>query len=545
MELKNEPTNEQYGTTSSLQRQQSPVFRRKKIGDVIGGRYRILRIIGEGGMGIVYAAEDLRLGGMIRAVKIGVSGNSREGLGEEAATLMRLNHPHLPQLLDYCPAQGNEDFEALVMDYFEGITGIEAVRSGGLEQDLVLDIGLQLCDALNYLHEQPVPVIHRDLKPSNILIGEGGHVKLIDFGISRLFREGQAHDTVMLGTAGFASPEQRQGEQSDARSDVYGLGALLYFLASGGGMIGTSSRREQLRLLAKLEGRFSAEARQLLADMLEPDKSRRLPSMRRVREAMLQCGGRQAGMKRAYGASGSLRRGQPKWISVLSLTPGAGATTLTLTLAWMLAREGMTTTAMECAGSVSEWTELLPDCWERKPDLEQGLCRGRLNPAKKGVYVHLLSLAGQSSGNANPRSSLLDTALREAEGDCVIADLSSEWNGDAFEEMLSRSSLVLAVGDPSLSKWQIPKLLKLAELRERLEKEGRHLRWIANKDLKFRGRQEWLSAFPASPLAVVPLLPAREVLDTLWRGRWLPEHPGMGRDLGKAFRPILADVLRL
>ncbi|MHA7963332.1 protein kinase domain-containing protein [Paenibacillus sp. CAU 1782] len=545
MEPKMERVNEGYRRTTPLQGHSSPGSRRKNEGDIIGDRYRILRIIGEGGMGIVYAAEDLRLGGMVRAVKIGVSGNSREGLGEEAATLMRLNHPHLPQLLDYCPAKSLDDVEALVMDYFEGITGIEAVHSGGLEQECVLGIGIQLCDALSYLHEQPVPVIHRDLKPSNILIGAGGHVKLIDFGISRLFQVGQTHDTVMLGTAGFASPEQRQGAQSDARSDVYGLGALLYFLASGGGMIGNGSRKEQLSLLAKLEGRFTAEARQLLSDMLEPDKSRRPQSMRQVREVMLQCGGRQAGLKQTYGGGGSFRRSRAKWISVLSLTPGAGATTLALTLAWMLAREGKATTALEYAGLASEWTELLPGCWEGQPNMEQGICRGGLNRAKNAIHVQLLSLQGISSRSANPRSALLGQALREAEGEYVIADLSSGWDGDALQGMLSQSSLVLAVGDPALSKWQIPKLLKLAALKEQLEKEGRHLHWIANKDLKFRGRQEWLSSFPALPLAVVPLLPAREVLDTLWRGRWLTEHPVLGQELDKAFRPIVGDVLKL
>ncbi|MNJ38521.1 Serine/threonine-protein kinase pkn5 [compost metagenome] len=101
-----------------------------------------------------------------------------------------------------------------------------------LSLNQLVDIGVKACEGLHYLHSQEPPIIHRDIKPSNLLIDEEGEVRFIDFGIARSYKQEQVEDTIKLGTVGFASPEQYGGIQTDGRSDLYSLGAVLLFLGS-------------------------------------------------------------------------------------------------------------------------------------------------------------------------------------------------------------------------------------------------------------------------------------------------------------------------
>ena len=206
--------------------------------EVLADRYRIIGTIGKGGMGIVYAVADLKLDGRLMAAKVTASapdGSNRYSM--EAYMLMKLRHPNLPLIADYIRLD-SIGCEVLVMEYIEGHTLSEylAESAGGVPFPLLVSVGLQLCSALYYLHTQTPMIIHRDLKPSNVIIDSKGHARLIDFGISRHYKSGQAQDTTLLGTWGFAAPEQEGGGQSDERTDIYGLGsaALLYRKRRGG-----------------------------------------------------------------------------------------------------------------------------------------------------------------------------------------------------------------------------------------------------------------------------------------------------------------------
>jgi serine/threonine protein kinase len=205
-------------------------------------RYHILQQIGGGGMGAVYLAEDNRLAGTWRAIKEMNLAQvppqdrawSEAAFRQEAQILSQLSHPGLTRVTDFFAEGGNL---YLVMDYVPGQT-LEAVLDnapgGRLPLARALDIVRQLCQVLAYLHSQSPPVIFRDLKPANVMLTAQDQVRLIDFGIARFFKSGQAHDTVSLGTPGYAAPEQwgTRG-QSDARSDIYGLGVLLLQLVTG------------------------------------------------------------------------------------------------------------------------------------------------------------------------------------------------------------------------------------------------------------------------------------------------------------------------
>jgi serine/threonine protein kinase len=211
-------------------------------GTLLQDRYRIVRHIGGGGMGLVYLAEDVRLPGRQCAIKETSPAQlppqdqtwAANAFRQEAQMLATLNHPGLTAVTDFFSEGGNL---YLVMEYVPGQT-LEQILAdapnGRLPSGQALNIVRQLCDVLTYLHQRNPPVIFRDLKPSNVMLTPEGQVKLIDFGIARFFKPAQSQDTVTLGTPGYAAPEQwGTGGQSDARSDVYGLGVLLLHLVTG------------------------------------------------------------------------------------------------------------------------------------------------------------------------------------------------------------------------------------------------------------------------------------------------------------------------
>jgi len=216
-----------------------------KAGEVLRGRYKIRRIIGQGGMGSIYLADDLRLEGRLCALKEVEHDRSlpndllreaREQFLREATVLARLDHPNLPKVSDFFSV-GARDY--LVMDYVPGkdlrALMLEA-RHAGLflpEQD-VLNWSSQLADALSFLHNQQPPILHRDIKPSNLKVTPTGLLKLVDFGLVKLLAPGEVTITVLQGqgTALYTPLEQYGGDSghTDARSDIYAFGATLYHL---------------------------------------------------------------------------------------------------------------------------------------------------------------------------------------------------------------------------------------------------------------------------------------------------------------------------
>lgn len=209
----------------------------RKTGELIDGRYKILRKLGEGGMSVVYLAvnEKVNKHWAIKEVKKeGVENfeTVHQRLLTEADILKRLHHPNLPDIVDIIE---NEETFLLVMDYIEGRQLESIVQEyGPQKEETVVNWGKQLCDVLSYLHSQNPPIIYRDMKPANVMLQKDGKVVLIDFGTAREFKESQAEDTLCLGTCGYAAPEQYKGQgQSDIRTDIYCLGVTLYYLLTG------------------------------------------------------------------------------------------------------------------------------------------------------------------------------------------------------------------------------------------------------------------------------------------------------------------------
>jgi serine/threonine protein kinase len=201
------------------------------------GEYTILGVIGRGGMGAVYRAQR-QVDGAIWALKemrppadapASEVEENRKLFLQEAELLSSLSHPNLPVVADFFDDHGRP---VLVMEFVPGQPLEERIHEANaplLEQQ-VIGYGIQIARVLQYLHTRQPPIIYRDLKPSNIMLTPEGVLKLIDFGVARTYKVRKSKDTVAMGSAGYAPPEQYGKGQTDARSDVYALGATLLHL---------------------------------------------------------------------------------------------------------------------------------------------------------------------------------------------------------------------------------------------------------------------------------------------------------------------------
>src|SRR6266542_4057076 len=210
------------------------------------GPYEILAPLGAGGMGEVYKAWDTRLERTV-AIKVlpthlSASAEVRQRFEREAKTISQLSHPHICSLYDV----GNQDgVEFLVMEYLEGETLADRLARGPLPLEQTLRYGVETADALDKAHRQGI--VHRDLKPGNVMLTKSG-VKLLDFGLAKVMAPASpqsgltalptvagstplTQEGTILGTFQYMAPEQLEGKEADARSDIFALGAALYEMA--------------------------------------------------------------------------------------------------------------------------------------------------------------------------------------------------------------------------------------------------------------------------------------------------------------------------
>jgi len=260
------------------------------------GPYRIVSLLGEGGMGAVYRAKDTRLGRDV-AVKIltalTLSDQERvQRFEQEARATGMLNHPNLLTIYDV----GNEGGTAyIVSELLEGETLRERLERGPLAIRRAVDAALQVANGLAAAHEKGV--IHRDLKPDNIFLTRDGRAKILDFGIAKLsaksddggiFQQAATEPGMVLGTVGYMSPEQVRGEPVDTRSDIFAFGAILYEMLTGVRAFKRNSSIETLSAILKEDPPDLAESlpnvppalERLSRRCLEKDRERRFQSAR-------------------------------------------------------------------------------------------------------------------------------------------------------------------------------------------------------------------------------------------------------------------------
>lgn len=268
---------------------------------LLHSRYSIVSQVGTGGFGAVYQAKDMLFNHRLVAIKeMNQDGLSPQELAKataaferEAILLADLTHPNLPRIHDHFSENGRS---YVVMDFIAGDTLEEYldkfVRLFSIEE--TLEIGIQLCTVLDYLHTHQPPLIFRDIKPANIMRTADNHVYLIDFGIARHFKPGKAKDTVPLGSKGYAAPEQYGKAQTTPQSDIYGLGATLHELLTGDDPSLTLFHFEPVQAI---RSPISTQLNALLKQMVAMEMSKRPASMAIVKQELQRLLARQTAQK--------------------------------------------------------------------------------------------------------------------------------------------------------------------------------------------------------------------------------------------------------
>ena len=402
-------------------------------GDLLAGRYRIKYLIGQGGMSWVYLAEDIKLPGKNWAVKECLNvPEAPISVAKEVKLLITLNHHRLPRIVDFIDPD-RDGYSYIVMDYIQGVPLDQFIRAreGRLPLELILRFGLQIAEGLHYLHRHEPPVIHRDVKPANLLVDDKGELRFVDFGIARIFSVGKSEDTVQLGTVGFAAPEQYDNRQSDARTDLYSLGAVLLYMGTGGRYtVWTSEAAVALR------EHGCEQLRPIVSKLLQVRPEERFASAEAVSEALTLL---LRGLSDAsLAASGSNARiadmvaynGRPALVSVMAASAGAGATHTAIALAHTMARSMKKVAVVEMNPKSTAFVRLvqLLEGDEYAAELNN---RGRFRVGQV-VYAKLTS-----------RADFL-AMLSEGFG-CVICDLGTCRSKELMEEF-HRADLSIVVG---------------------------------------------------------------------------------------------------
>ncbi|GIO43652.1 serine/threonine protein kinase [Paenibacillus apis] len=401
-------------------------------GDVVAGRYRLLKLLGEGGISKVYLAADLKLSGKRWAVKITAAGETAGVDAEEEAHLLTaLNHHRLPTIIDFVtdPLTG---CDYLVMDYVDGRHLDQYVSD--LKQRLTVErlavIGMQICEGLSYLHGLDPPIIHRDLKPSNLMVDASGDIRFIDFGISRRYSFHRDEDTVKLGTVGFAAPEQYGGSQSDGRSDLYSLGAVLLYLATEGRYSFWCEKAEQL-----LGRRGLSSLNPVLSRLLAQEKEERYESADQTYFALrgiLQSCSQQpsAGSGREHRGSVAASAHRPLTIAIMNGFPGAGSTHTSILLAHILAKLRFETAVIETDSKASAFRKLAAAA------IEEGLIDEQAEAARA------FCLEGVEYLSSPSRAERLE--LLTSDRACIIFDQGASRSKEDLEEF-ARADLAIWV----------------------------------------------------------------------------------------------------
>lgn len=344
-------------------------------GTIIDGKYKILNKIGQGGMSVVYLAmnEKANKQWAIKEVRKDVSKDFeviKQGLITEINLLKKLNHPNLPSIVDVIDT---EDTFLIVMDYIEGNPlSVLLEERGAQPQDLVISWALQLCDVLSYLHMREQPIIYRDMKPANIMLKPSGEVILIDFGIAREYKRQNIADTTCLGTQGYAAPEQFGGQgQTDARTDIYCLGATLYHLLTGHN---PSEPPYEMYPIRYWNENLSSGLEEIICTCTQKNPEDRYQNCEELRYALEHY----MEMDDAY------RRKERKELQIFGMTAGLAAISLIAAVVFQLAGNSLKTDNYETYLSNALVASSIEGAVE---SYQQAI---RLSPEKKDAYMALL-----------------------------------------------------------------------------------------------------------------------------------------------------------
>ncbi len=321
------------------------------------GHYRILEEIGFGGMGVVYKAEDARLGRLV-ALKflpehMAADSAALERFRREARAASALNHPNICTIHDIDVYRGGE---FIVMEYLDGQTlAIYMAGRRAVSTELVAKLGMPIAEALAAAHSKGV--IHRDIKPGNIFVTQSGLVKVLDFGVAKLVAQANEFEATTLtatntitGTLPYMSPEQLRGENLDSRSDIYALGVVLFEIATGQRPYSSSLHARLVDEIlnrpasppSALNGKLPAKADDIILKCLAKDPEDRYQTAKEIAVDLRHLGTQATSGTISAGTS-SVRRRRKIWLWLLATAAAFAATLLALFLVSLTGSGGSST----------------------------------------------------------------------------------------------------------------------------------------------------------------------------------------------------------
>lgn len=501
----------------------------------------------------MYLAEDLKLKGKKWAVKECLPGTADPGLFlEEAEMLARLQHPQLPQLVDYFTTDDGSSF--LVMDYIQGPTlqDLFEEKRRQLPVSQIIGIAIQVCDLFHYLHTfQPRPIIYRDLKPANVMLGEQDQVRLIDFGVARHYSQGKQSDTMQIGTIGFAAPEQFLGSQTDARSDLFTLGAMLYYLLSGGQFAYiTQQPIEQLR--KGLPEVLTSTIRMLLQEQPQDRCQSALEVKHRLRvlsSEMTESRNSQGGRQERIQADPTLvsEAIPDKLIVVGGLFAGAGSTFTAISLARILH-------AMQIPNAVVEHPVIEPDLYmllygDQKAPKDYSFVSTALTEL---TAIHTTTwTSGFTTWVPLHPEGFKETwqpadsykLLHSIKKPIVFMDVSTAWGDCTVQELCHSADEIIVVLDASPGKCNRPSSRAHLALFELYRKRGKKVHFVANRADVGRLHREWVDSLPEAPLCTIPEIPYADVMRAVWKGECIQDEQQVLVKLENSLAPLIKQIL--
>ncbi len=528
------------------------------IGDVLDNKYRVVSLLGKGGMGYVYLAENIKLGNKWAVKEVTVSKNKKTGIQIESEILKRLNHRSLPRIVDLIEYKNNL---YIVEDYFEGANLKEIIKTkGACKEENVLKWAVQLCDILHYLHSfKPNPIIYRDMKPGNIIIDKQNNVKLVDLGIAREYREENDSDTLYIGTRGYAAPEQYAGnQQTDERTDIYGLGATLYHALTG---ISPNAPPYKLVPVRQVNKSLSAHIERIIIKCTQNDPALRYQSVRELTEDLKRIGvnGCSNAPDRAPRYSGVVS----KLVMMGSLSPRAGSSFLAANLAAVLASRNIPTAVIEFPIN----SPYLYDALFLRQKITDKFCSWP-HEIRKGNKIDRHSCFTEEGITWIVTDPALQPVKEWSDDNMmqllylvkhipvVILDISCNWNHACLKILFSQADYVFLVIDPDpvlmdrmalkpdedVDQEENPLLeFKIIQLLTEMNKKNGNINLIINKySESIRCDQIY---FPIEPIVCFPFLDPAKVYKSLWDGEILYRNSEYKKIFQDKLQPVIEKIV--
>ena len=443
-----------------------------ELGKIIGEKYRVVEVLGQGGTSIVVLAEHLALNNLWAIKVLSKSSPWFSYEMQEINMLKGLNHPMLPRIADVVE---DADFYYIVMDYIPGTNLLDYTRMNGkIQEKILFKWTKEILEVLSYLHGRTPPVIYRDLKPANLIVDENGRIRLVDFGTARFNHEASTEDTLYIGTQGYAAPEQYGLGKSDARTDLFNLGMTLVHLATG--LHPTKLNKLSIRPALKQAG-LSARYIRLILEMIQTDPDERPIN---CEDALKKLEKTNQTKSLFYG--NKLMNGELKCVvAVSSILAGSGVTSFCMMLGLFFSKRGFKTALAEINPSLD---------FERLREVMEGM--GNI----KSRDGHHFELEGITFYPSVPESS----QIPRKGFDIVILDLGILQNERGVRE-LNRADIKLVICPKTL--WKFPRIPDFIERLGSFAQEE----WIyvLTSSQKYQG-QILTKQYQLEPLVVFPSL---------------------------------------